>query len=285
MVTSYANRTSPVLRGKWILENILGAPPPPPPPDVPSFEESEPGTVPTSVRARLEQHRKNPACAVCHARIDPLGFALENFDAVGKWRTKDGAAQIDASGAFPTGEAFSGPTELRGALVGGHREEFVETVVEKLLTYALGRGVGVLRQAGHTRDPAGGQTERGTGGQRSSWVSPRANHSRCGRRTARAHVLTRGEDDDQHQEVCPAADGFARSRVGPGLTVARCDGAGLCATGTGGDPHSSIRGGVHADGNEHGAVDAADGGVVGALAASAVPRAVFGSAHRGERTR
>ena len=157
MVTSYANRTSPVLRGKWILENVLGAPPPPPPRDVPSFEESGPGMVPTSVRARLEQHRKNPACAACHARIDPLGFALENFDAVGKWRTRDGAAQIDASGAFPTGEAFSGPTEFRGALVGGHREEFVETVVEKLLTYALGRGVeyydrpvirAILREAG-----------------------------------------------------------------------------------------------------------------------------------------
>ena len=140
MVTSYANRTSPVLRGKWILENILGAPPPPPPPDVPSFEEAEPGTVPTPVRARLEQHRKNPACAACHARMDPLGFALENFDAVGKWRTKDGDAQVNSSGAFPTGEAFSGPAEFRTALV-GHREEFVETLVEKLLTYALGRGV------------------------------------------------------------------------------------------------------------------------------------------------
>ena len=157
MVTSYANRTSPVLRGKWILENILGAPPPPPPPDVPSFEESGPGTAPVSVRARLEQHRNNPACAACHARIDPLGFALENFDAVGKWRTRDGAAPIDASGAFPTGEAFSGPTGFRAALVDGHREEFVETVVEKLLTYALGRGVeyydrpairAILREAG-----------------------------------------------------------------------------------------------------------------------------------------
>ena len=140
MVTSYANRTSPVLRGKWLLENILGAPPPPPPPDVPSFEEAAPGTAPTSVRARLEQHRKNPVCAACHARMDPLGFALENFDAVGKWRTKDGDAQVNSSGAFPTGEAFSGPAEFRTALV-GHGEEFVETLVEKLLTYALGRGV------------------------------------------------------------------------------------------------------------------------------------------------
>ena len=92
MVTSYANRTSPVLRGKWILENILGSPPPPPPPNVPAFKEDEPGQPPTSVRARLEQHRQNPVCAACHARMDPLGFALENFDAVGKWRTEDGNA-------------------------------------------------------------------------------------------------------------------------------------------------------------------------------------------------
>jgi hypothetical protein len=140
MVTSYANRTSPVLRGKWILENILGSPPPPPPPNVPSFKEVEPGEAPTSVRARLEQHRKNPVCAACHARMDPLGFALENFDAVGKWRTRDGDAQVNPSGAFPTGEAFGSPAEFRTALV-GHREEFVETLAEKLITYAVGRGV------------------------------------------------------------------------------------------------------------------------------------------------
>ena len=140
MVTSYANRTSPVLRGKWILENILGSPPPSPPPNVPSFKEAEPGQPPTSVRARLEQHRQNPVCAACHARMDPLGFALENFDAIGKWRTKDGNADVNSSGTFPTGEAFGGPAQFRKALV-GHREELVETLAERLLTYAMGRGV------------------------------------------------------------------------------------------------------------------------------------------------
>jgi hypothetical protein len=140
MVTSYANRTSPVLRGKWILENILGSPPPSPPPNVPSFKEAEPGQPPTSVRARLEQHRQNPVCAACHARMDPLGFALENFDAIGRWRTRDGNADVNSSGTFPTGEAFGSPAEFRKALV-GHREELVETLAERLLTYAMGRGV------------------------------------------------------------------------------------------------------------------------------------------------
>ena len=156
MVTSYANRTSPVLRGKWILENVLGSPPPSPPPNVPSFKEAEPGLPPTSVRARLEQHRQNPVCAACHARMDPLGFALVNLDAIGKWRTRDGNADVNSSGAFPTGERFSSPAEFRKALV-GHREEFVETLAERLLTYAMGRGVeyydkpairAILREAG-----------------------------------------------------------------------------------------------------------------------------------------
>jgi mono/diheme cytochrome c family protein len=140
MVTSYATRTSPVLRGKWILENILGSPPPSPPPDVPPFPEAEPGTAPPSVRARLEQHRKNPVCASCHARMDPLGFALENFDAVGKWRTRDGSSPIDVSGVFPTGETFVGHVEFRNVLV-RHQEEFLHTVAEKLFTYAIGRKV------------------------------------------------------------------------------------------------------------------------------------------------
>ena len=139
-VTSYPNRTSPVLRGKWLLENIVGNPPPPPPPDVPALpDRGEDGKLAT-VRERLEHHRKNPACAVCHAPMDPLGFALENFDAIGGWRSTDAGAAIDASGALPGGSRFAGPAGLREVLL-GQREQFVRTVAEKLLMYALGRGV------------------------------------------------------------------------------------------------------------------------------------------------
>ncbi len=140
-VTSYGNRTSPVLRGKWLLSNILGTPPPPPPPDVPSLKED--GEVRNlTMRQRMEQHRRNPVCSTCHSRMDPLGFALENFDAVGKWRNTIGAdnAVIDASGALPDGSRFNGPAELRKVLL-SKQEEFVSTVTERLLTYALGRGV------------------------------------------------------------------------------------------------------------------------------------------------
>ena len=115
-MTSYANRTSPVLRGKWVLENILGAPPPPPPPNVPALKDrGEDGKI-LSVRQQMEKHRANPACASCHARMDPLGFALENFDAIGKWRTTSGRGQtipIDSSGVLPDGTKFEGPAELR----------------------------------------------------------------------------------------------------------------------------------------------------------------------------
>ena len=140
-VTSLATRTSPVVRGKWVLENILGTPPPPPPPDVPDLpERADDGTV-ASLRARLEAHRANPVCSNCHARMDPLGFALENFDAVGKWRdTGIAGAPIDPSGTLPDGTAFDGFPGLRDILL-ERREEFVTTVTEKLLTYALGRGV------------------------------------------------------------------------------------------------------------------------------------------------
>ena len=140
-VTSLATRTSPVVRGKWVLENLLGAPPPPPPPDVPDLPERAGDGPPASLRARLEAHRANPVCSNCHARMDPLGFALENFDAVGRWRAADAAgAPIDPSGVLPDGTAFAGFADLRDILR-ERREEFVTTVVEKLLTYALGRGV------------------------------------------------------------------------------------------------------------------------------------------------
>ena len=141
-VTSYANRTSPVLRGKWLLENILGAPPPPPPPNVPGLKESgEDGAPPASVRERMELHRRNPVCASCHAQMDPLGFALENFDAVGRWRTTgEGGTPIDASAVLPNGAAISGSGELARLLV-EQPDRFASTVVEKLLTYATGRGL------------------------------------------------------------------------------------------------------------------------------------------------
>ena len=138
--TSYANRTSPVLRGKFVLESILGAPPPPPPPDVPALEEDGAAGQPRSTRERLEQHRQNPACATCHAKIDPLGFALENFDPIGRWRETDNGVPIDASGAAADGTTFDGPVELRRALL-ARQEQFIATVTRKLLTYALGRGL------------------------------------------------------------------------------------------------------------------------------------------------
>ena len=140
-VTSYATRTSPVVRGKYLLDNILGAPPPPPPPNVPALEETGAAGAGASIREQMEQHRQSPACASCHQRMDPLGFALENFDGIGQWRDRDGGAPIDASGLLPDGTAFTGPADFREALL-ERRGEFVRTVTEKLLTYALGRAVG-----------------------------------------------------------------------------------------------------------------------------------------------
>ena len=140
-VTSLATRTSPVVRGKWVLENILGTPPPPPPADVPELEEREDDGVVRSLRERMEEHRANPVCANCHARMDPIGFALEGFDAVGKHRVADAnGTPIDTSGTLPDGSGFDGLPALRDVLY-ERRAEFVATVTEKLLTYALGRGV------------------------------------------------------------------------------------------------------------------------------------------------
>jgi hypothetical protein len=138
-VTSYANRTSPTLRGKWILENLLAAPPPAPPPNVPSLDEGS-ASDGLSVRERMEQHRRNAVCASCHAQMDPFGLALENFDAVGKWRTRDGQAGIDASTSLPDGSTFDGPGGLR-KLLADQPGRFTMALTEKLLTYALGRGV------------------------------------------------------------------------------------------------------------------------------------------------
>ena len=140
-VTSYANRTSPVLRGKWVLDHILGTPPAPPPPNIPDLVERDQDGKAFSMREALEQHRANPVCATCHSQMDPLGFALENFDGTGSWRTIDADAPIDASGILPDGTRFQGPVELQRVLIESKSEEFVNTVTEKLLTYALGRGV------------------------------------------------------------------------------------------------------------------------------------------------
>ena len=139
-VTSYANRTSPVLRGKWVLENLLGSPPPPPPADVPDLVDGKEGQAGHTMRERMSEHRANPVCASCHAKMDPIGFGLENFNAIGAWRTMEGASPIDSSGALPNGLEFDGPAELREALV-QRPGAFIRTMTAKLLTYALGRGV------------------------------------------------------------------------------------------------------------------------------------------------
>jgi hypothetical protein len=140
-VSSYPYRTSPVLRGAWILENLLGTPPPPPPPNVPPLDEdSKTGASPKSVRERLALHRENPVCGSCHSRIDPMGFALENFDVLGKWRDKDGNQPVDASAELLDGTRFEGPMGLRKVLL-DRKDLFVRNLASKLLGYALGRGL------------------------------------------------------------------------------------------------------------------------------------------------
>jgi len=139
-VTSYPNRTSPVLRGRWLLDNVLGAPPPPPPPDIPLLNEGGADTKTMSIRQQMEAHRKNPSCAVCHVRMDPLGFSLENFDALGKWRTASEGIPVDASGALPDGTRFEGISGLR-QLIASHQEDFARTFTQKLLAFALGRSL------------------------------------------------------------------------------------------------------------------------------------------------
>lgn len=138
-VSSYPTRTSPVVRGKWLLENILNSPPPPPPPNVPALDEAPVGKT-VSFRAQLEQHRSNAACASCHARMDPLGFGLENYDAVGRWRDRDGSFVVDASGRLPGGRTFAGPKELK-AILRADSPRFIRAFSAKLMIFALGRGL------------------------------------------------------------------------------------------------------------------------------------------------
>jgi len=161
--TSYPNRTSPVLRGRWLLDTVLGAPPPPPPPDVPTLEQASPGRV-LNQREQMEAHRKNPACATCHVRMDPLGFSLEQFDALGQWRVATAAGPIDASAMLPDGSRFDGARGLR-AFLAGHQDEFVRTFTEKLLAYALGRGLEPADM------PAVRRIVRDSAGQHHQWSS------------------------------------------------------------------------------------------------------------------
>jgi len=132
-----------VQRGAWVLDNLLGAPPPPPPPNVPTLEaqDAEAGGRVMSLREKMEVHRTNAICASCHARMDPIGFALENFDAIGRWRDEDSGDPINASGKLPDGSEFNGAQELSRLMATKYRTDFVSTVVEKMLTYALGRGL------------------------------------------------------------------------------------------------------------------------------------------------
>jgi mono/diheme cytochrome c family protein len=140
MVTSYPDRTAPVVRGFWVLESLLGMPPPPPPADVPDLKTTTADGRPLSMRAQMERHRENPSCAVCHVRMDPLGFALENFDALGRWRTTSGGVPIDAASVFADGTRIDGVAGLR-AFILKHQDSYVHTFVSKMLTYALGRQV------------------------------------------------------------------------------------------------------------------------------------------------
>jgi hypothetical protein len=139
-VTSYPLRTSPVLRGKWVLERVLGAPPPPPPPEVPELPKDDGKKDGLTFRQQLELHRKSPQCASCHNRMDPLGLGLENFDPIGRWRTEVAGSPVDSSGVTPAGESFQTPAELKKVLL-SHKAEFVRNVTEKMLGYALGRGL------------------------------------------------------------------------------------------------------------------------------------------------
>jgi hypothetical protein len=140
MVTSYPDRTAPVVRGFWVLESLLGMPPPPPPPDIPDLKTVTDDGRQLSMRAQMERHRENPSCAVCHVRMDPLGFSLENFDTLGRWRETSGGVPVDASAVFADGTPIDGVAGLR-AFILKHQDSYVHTFVSKMLTYALGRQV------------------------------------------------------------------------------------------------------------------------------------------------
>jgi hypothetical protein len=145
LLTSHTTKTSPVLRGKWILDNLLNSPPPPPPPGVPPLDESPADGRKLTTRQQVERHRNNATCASCHSRMDPLGFSLESFDVIGRWRTRDEGGEIDASGKLPGGQTFTGPQGLKQLLL-SRPDEFVNATLARLLTYALGRELDVRDQ-------------------------------------------------------------------------------------------------------------------------------------------
>src|SRR5262245_37247710 len=163
-VTSYPNRTSVVLRGKWLLANLLGSPPAPPPADVPTLKDAGQDGQPRSLRDRMEKHRNSPACSGCHQRMDPLGFSLENFDALGKWRTVADGEKVDAAASLPDGTTFQGIAGLRNLLV-SHKDDYVRTLTEKLLAYSIGRGIEYYDQ------PAIRKIARESGGSDYRWSS------------------------------------------------------------------------------------------------------------------
>ncbi|MEI9813228.1 MAG: DUF1588 domain-containing protein [Acidobacteriota bacterium] len=172
-VTSESNRTSPVKRGKYILETILGTPPPAPPPNVPALKDNdESGKNATTLRARLSLHRAPSTCSTCHSVMDPLGLALENFDATGRWRTKELGGDIDTAGQLADGTKISGPTELREALM-RHPEQFVGTMTEKMMIYALGRGLDTTTCQWCAASRARPRS-RTTSSPRSYWASSKA---------------------------------------------------------------------------------------------------------------
>ncbi len=140
-ITSNPTRTSPVKRGKWVLENILAEPPPPPPANVPPLKEGHDAVISGTLRQRMEQHRTDPVCAGCHAKMDPIGFGFENFDAIGRWRTRDGDFPLDTSGSLADGESFKNVADLKTIILKRKREQFTRCLAEKMLTYALGRGL------------------------------------------------------------------------------------------------------------------------------------------------
>ncbi len=272
-VTSYATRTSPVLRGKWVLDNLLGVPPPPPLPDVPTLRDN---TVDGSltVRNRLAEHRKNAVCASCHNLMDPVGLSLEKFDAIGRWRLAEEGIPIDASGGFPDGSEFTDVAGLEAALL-RRPELFVSAFAEKLLTYASRTGRRVLRRAGHPRHRARRAHPR---------VPPVRHHPRGRQEPA---IPDEDNHDDHHQESAAAPDvpaGHGRERR---AAPPRCDGAVDDAAGADAGragPPPRVR--LHADGLRPGALDAASRGAADrAVADAAVARCGEGSAHRHQQPR
>ena len=263
--TSRANRTSPVIRGKWILENIFGTPPPPPLPNVPELKEERNPAKMLPMREQMAQHRANPVCASCHAQMDELGFALENFDAIGEWRDLDAAGSpIDASAKLHDGTRFRGPGELRKVLL-SHSDDFLTTVTEKLLTYALGRGLEAADAAGRPAHQArGGTLELSPGltdpGDRLEHAVSDENGASAlsqqieGQGFSPADAV--GVSNGDHEDRVAPPDVHSRNGRHPGAAVPRRDGAGdVCPVQSG----ASIRGDLLRQRGQHARLDPCHG--------------------------